>query len=99
MRSVKWSHQAKKEFENIFNYWVNRTKSSTYSNKIIQETDKTIQIIRNSPEIGIHTNYLGVQMCLLLNTFYIIYRINDNQLEILKFWDCRQDPLKNQYYQ
>ena len=68
-----------------------------YSNKILKESDNVIKLILTHPDVGIETNHLDVKMRLILIRFYLVYRINHNEIEILKFWDCRQDPKLNKY--
>ena len=97
MTKVIWSIRAIEELEQVLDYWLSRNKSNNYSNRIILATDDAIQLIKLHPSIGIETNHRKVKMRLVLNRFYLVYRNDEDMIEILKFWDCRQSPESNVY--
>lgn len=97
MTNVIWSKKASHELEVIIEYWQKRNKSFTYSHRILSATDDAVKLIRLHSGIGIETNHRNIKMRLVLNRFYIVYRKNQDLIEILKFWDCRQDPKSNPY--
>lgn len=97
MKKVVWSKRATQELENILEYWHKRNKSYSYSNKIVIASDDAIKLIKLHSGIGIETNHRNVKMRLVLNRFYMVYRTNENIIEILKFWDCHQNPKSNPY--
>lgn len=98
MTEVVWSHRAIVELESILEYWHKRNRSYSYPNKILKASDEAIDLIKVRPKIGIETNHRNVKMRLVLNRFYLVYRIQSNVIEILKFWDCRQAPESNPYF-
>ena len=98
MTKVVWSKRATKELESILDYWQKRNQSHLYSNKILVAADEAIRHISIHTNIGISTNHRKVKMRLILNRYYIVYRINQKVIEILKFWDCRKDPKSNPYF-
>ncbi len=97
MIKVVWSNRATQELEDILEYWYKRNKSYSYPNKILIASDDAIKLIIIHSGIGIETNHRNVKMRLVLNRFYLVYRINKNVIEILKFWDCRQYTGSNPY--
>ena len=96
-KKVVWSNQAINELESTLSYWTKRNKSSDYSNKIIRKTDEVVKLIVLNPDIGLNTKFESTRMKLVMDRFYLFYRDQDKILEIVKFWDTRQNPLKNQY--
>jgi hypothetical protein len=94
---ARWSLEALDEFEEIYEYWIKRNKSNTYLRKLWNLTNKAIQIIEIDPMLGIQTNQENVRMRLIANNYYLIYKIGQDYLEILKFWDVRQNPSKNEF--
>ena len=97
MIKVVWSKRATRELETILDYWHKRNKSYTYPNKILMASNDAIELIKIHSGVGIETNHRDVRMRLVLNRFYIVYRQNEDVIEILKFWDCRQNPSTNPY--
>jgi plasmid stabilization system protein ParE len=97
MIKVIWSIRSLNELDEILEYWLKRNKSYSYQNKILRESDNAINLIRIYPNIGIKTDHRNVRMRLILDRFYLVYRINQETIEILKFWDCRQNPKSNKY--
>lgn len=79
-------------------YWLNRNQSDLYPNKILSASFNALNLIMSQPNIGVETDHRNVKMQLVLDRFYLVYRINNNQIEILKFWDCRQSPESNPYF-
>ena len=98
MIEIVWSKRTRHELEDILEYWLKRNKSNSYSSKILKETDLAIKLIVNNPNIGVETDHRQVNMRLIQNRFYLTYRIDESQMEILKFWDCRQNPISNKYF-
>lgn len=97
MIKVIWSKKSLLELDEILEYWLKHNKSKSYSNKILSEADKAVGLIRAYPNIGVKTNHKNVKMKLILDRFYLVYRNNQDIIEILKFWDCRQNPKANKF--
>ena len=92
-----WSLEAISEFEIFYNYWIEKNGSDTYSKKIWYRINKAVEIIEVNPKLGIPTNHSDIKMRLILSNHYLIYKIRKESIEILKFWDVRQNPHKNRY--
>lgn len=98
MIQVIWSKRSVQELEDILEYWTKMNKSYEYSNKIVEALDTAIELIKVYSNSGVETNFKNVKMRLVLNNYYIVYRINETRIDILNFWDCRQDPKTNKYF-
>lgn len=97
MTRIIWSDIAIQELDQILEYWYKRNKSYNYSSKILCGVDDAVNLIKSHSGIGVETNHRNVKMRLVLNRFYLAYRIDDSVIEILKFWDCRQSPDSNPF--
>ncbi len=97
MRIVSWTRKASLEVENITDYWSKRNYSTKYSNKILDEIEGILYHLSVNPELGIKTDSSSVRMRLILNNFYIFYSWDESRLNVLKFWDTRQNPENNEY--
>lgn len=89
-----WSLDAIYELEDICEYWDKRNKSNLYSRKLFKLTQVAIKIIEKHPKLGVNSNSANVKMRLVENNYYLIY---DEHIEILKFWDTRQNPNKRKF--
>ncbi len=91
MRKIEWTFRAKKEFDNTFNYWINHNKSDIYSQKLLDETLRKVNLIAENPLVGevVLKNYRRV---LVLENFSIVYRTNRNIITINAFFDNRRNP-------
>lgn len=98
VNKIIWSNEAVAQFEQTIEYWTKRNKSGSYSDKIVFRTNEVIKLIVLNPNIGISTKYKSIKMRIVLDRFYVFYRENDEVLEILKFWDTRQNPVRNKYW-
>jgi plasmid stabilization system protein ParE len=55
----------------------------------------TIRLIEQNPEIGMVVEGRNLRKLLIRNTrFMIIYRIRNDQIEIVRVWDTRQKPYR-----
>jgi len=92
-RNVVWTRTADLQFVGILEYWVKRNKSTNYSKKLLKlVTEKTLQISKNS-YIFKATDFNDVRVASLKH-FSIYYKVTEQQIIIMAFWDNRQDPKK-----
>ncbi|MBZ0242581.1 MAG: type II toxin-antitoxin system RelE/ParE family toxin [Bacteroidales bacterium] len=82
-RKIKWSNDAKNDLFNILDFYIERNRSKTYSIKLNQEINKSIQQIVRNPNLGIRTDFDSVRS-LITSDYQIIYEVFE-QLNNL-FW-------------
>ncbi len=90
--SVKWAPEAKKEFDQLLDYLEFRFGLKAVLN-FIEKTDKVIGYISERPDIfpvlsvrsGIHKGFVTEHTSLF-------YRVSNEEVQILHFWDNRKDP-------
>ena len=85
MWKLEWTLEAEMQYYDILSYWTNHNKSNSYSIKIMNEVEKSEDLLIYNP--------FKIRSLLVLKNFSIIYRITD-RIEILSFWDNRNDPTK-----
>ena len=97
MWELEWTPQAEIQYYDILSYWVEHNGSNSYSMKIMKEVEKSEDLLMYNPFIGqehyLNSPYTKIRRLLVLKHFSIIYRITD-KIEILSFWDNRNDPKK-----
>ena len=95
MTKIVWSDPAVEELQKIIGYWDQKTKSERYSNRIVENTEAVLKLVQESPKMGAKTKIDSIRMRLILEKFYVFYQIREDLIVIVKFWDTRQNPNKN----
>lgn len=86
-KKVKWTTRSIIDRTNIYKFWLERNQSNTYPEKF----EKSADIISNFPNIGTRTNYRSVYSK-VVRDYKILYRIEPEEIQILRVWDTRQHP-------
>lgn len=94
MHQIIWATRAENDYYDTLIYWTKRNKSNSFSNKLITEVDKKLNVILQSPKSGLATNIPGTHKVNFLKYFSIYYQVSEEYIEILSFWDNRRNPEK-----
>ena len=90
---VVWTPKAKEELKEILVYWKKRNKSNTFSLKLNPEAQKVVKSLIDNPYIWhIEEGYEDVRSVLVFYNYSIFYRVENNIIRILSFWDNRRNP-------
>lgn len=92
-KEIIWSDLAKLEFSNVLEFYVFKNGNSSYSLKILEEVEDLLETLSNNEFIGRLTSN-KITRVIPMKIYLIFYEINNNQIEILSFWDNRQNPEK-----
>jgi toxin YoeB len=92
-KEIIWSPGAKSELRKILEFYNERNGNSKYSLKILDEIDDLLNTLSQSEFIGRLTSNKKSRV-LVMKVYLIFYEINENTIEILSFWDNRQDERK-----
>ena len=60
-KKIKWPPLAEGKFDEILEYWANRNKSETFSEKLIDLFEDATKLIANFPEMGRSTDIENVR--------------------------------------
>ena len=92
--AIYWSPVAKNDYINILEY-LNSHWGQQEVTSFISRTDKTLQLISANPRLFVSSaKKPAVQRCVLTSQVSLYYRINNLNIELLRFWDNRMDPEK-----
>lgn len=91
--TIFWTLTAKKQRNQIFNYWNKRNKSKTYSRKLNIAIRKRTSSLKSHPGIGKPTDINEIR-AISMGHYSILYKIIQPKVIIMGFWDNRQDPEK-----
>jgi toxin YoeB len=90
-RKIVWSNRAIKRLFGILEFYDQRNKSKTYSDKLYRILRKEVKILLKFPEIGLKTTEETTRG-LILGDYIVYYEIADDKIVIHTIWDSRQDP-------
>ncbi|WP_172919645.1 type II toxin-antitoxin system RelE/ParE family toxin [Capnocytophaga canis] len=97
MRSIKWSYVAEQEYVDVLQFWISHNSSNTYSQKIMKAVEEAEDMLMKNPFIAEEKedhkdgNVLRYRKLIILQNFSLIYIVRD-MIEIVSFWDNRQNP-------
>jgi plasmid stabilization system protein ParE len=91
---IKWSKQADNSFDQIINYlyaeWGDRVVQA-----FVRKTYDFFDILAEFPEIGsLQIQDKGIRGFSLIKQVIVFYKVKENSIVILDFFDTRQNPEK-----
>jgi toxin YoeB len=89
-KEIIWSETAKLQFANTLEYYVERNGNAKYSLKLIDEVENLLNTLSKSELIGRLTSNKFTRV-IPMKVYLLFYEINGNRIEIVSFWDNRQD--------
>jgi plasmid stabilization system protein ParE len=89
-KEIVWSVTAKIQFATVLEYFIERNGNSNYSIKLLNEVEGLLNTLSKSELIGRLTSNKFTRV-IPLKVYLIFYEINGNRIEIISFWDNRQD--------
>lgn len=92
MYQLIWSARAEKDYYEIPIFGTKHNKSNTFSKKLIIEVEKKLNFVLHNPNSGLITDYDNTYKVQVLKYYSIFYRISDDSVDILSFWDNRRNP-------
>jgi plasmid stabilization system protein ParE len=91
--TVSWSPESKETFGNTILYleenW-SRKEAVHFINRVYQVVD----LISRHPRMFIYLPKYNAHRCVVVKQVSLFYRLKENQIELLTFWDNRMDPEK-----
>lgn len=90
-KKVKWTTRSITDRVAIYQYWLERNKSDSYSKKLEKVFEKSAELLASFPNIGTQTDYRNVYSK-VVRDYKIFYRIAGDEIQILRVWDSRQRP-------
>ena len=91
--AVKWTNTAQKQFYFVLDYWIERNKSASFSQRLSGIVWDKIEFISINPLASKATEHPDTRIS-SLGHYSIVYKLNKDEIIVLAFWDNRQDPRK-----
>jgi len=92
-KEITWSSTAKKELNETLRFYTRRNGSPNYSLKLLQELEDLLETLSKSEFIGRLTSNKSTRV-IPMKVYLIFYEIYNNKIEIISFWDNRQEKDK-----
>ena len=90
---IVWSSLAEIELREVLEFWVKKNDSAEFSKKIVRLIKQREGLLLNYPFIGKPTKIENVRGTLIVY-YLLIYKITNERIEVLSFFDTRQNPDK-----
>lgn len=91
VKKIIWSDLAKIELANALEFYLLQNGSPTYSNKILDEVEDLMRLLSQNEFIGRLTRNKFTRT-IPVKHYAVFYEVNGDRIEIVSFWDGRQDP-------
>lgn len=93
---VDWQSRAKIGKDQVAEY-IREQFSAKRMKKFQQSVDRTVRMIMRHPEIGpidplFADRAMTYRSVIVDSLSKIVYRVDDDTIHIVAFWDCRRDP-------
>ncbi len=95
MYRIVWTTNALNQLQKILKFVINQQNSISYADKILSEIFSIEQYIIENPMafIEVESTSQEVHKAVVLKHYSIFYSVsNNNIINIICFWDNRQDP-------
>lgn len=91
--SVTWSPTARVSYNYILEY-LDEKWTVKEIEAFINRTEEVINYICDNPLLYPYSKESDTHRCVLVRQVSLLYRVKTNYIELLVFWDNRQDPAK-----
>ncbi|MES2589056.1 MAG: type II toxin-antitoxin system RelE/ParE family toxin [Bacteroidota bacterium] len=89
-KEVIWSKLAKTQLKHVLEFYIQRNGNANYSLKLVNELEDLLKTLSNSEFIGRLTENKFTRV-ISLKVYLLFYEINGHRIEIISFWDNRQN--------
>lgn len=90
---IVWTPKATETFDSIIQY-LNEHWTDREIEKFVVKADRVVHLISIYPKSFLKSERKGIFKARLNKQNSLFYRFRKNQVELLLFWDGRQDPGK-----
>jgi len=90
---VYWSPASKDEYAEILKHLESEYGLES-ALKFMDKTDEVVNSISTFPKSGIPTKKEKIRKIVITKQTSLLYEINQQKIELLHFWDTRQNPEK-----
>lgn len=96
VKEIRWTPEAESTFQAVIAYLQSVWSEREIAN-FIQATQSTIAYIAEHPKMFRKTNRKNVHEALVTPHNLLIYKVYPTRIDLITFWDTRQNPRKKKY--
>jgi len=96
VKEIKWTTEAEETFDQIIDYLENNWTEREIERFVIA-AEQVIEYISEHPKMFRKTNKKNVHEVLVTPHNLLIYKTYANHIDLITFWDTRQNPRKKKY--
>lgn len=90
--NIYWTDTAKETYLYVLDY-LEEVWGEKYASKFIADTEKALNLLSKYPAIhNLIPDQVNVRRAVLHKNCCFLYRVKDDAVELLVFWDTRQEP-------
>lgn len=95
-KEIRWTREAEKSFSNIIDY-LNENWTDREIENFINATEFILAHISKKPKMFRKGRQAGTHEALVTYHNLLIYKVYTTHIDLLLFWDTRQDPKRKKY--
>ena len=84
------------DFDDILNYLL-KNFGEVVMDKFILKVEKIVSLVSQKPKMFRHSAKMNIHQVLITKHNLLFYRIIENKVELLTFFDTRQNPTKKPF--
>lgn len=92
-KKIIWTETAAKQRRQILHYWVERNGTTKYAEELIRMISAQLKVIVQNPDAFKATEIVNINES-AMGHFSLYYKVTDDNIIVMAFWDNRQDPKK-----
>ena len=89
-KQIIWSRNARFQLQSVLEFYIDRNKSNVYSFKLLDQVEDLMLTLSQNELIGRLTSNKSTRV-IPMKVCLVFYEINSDTIEIVSFWDNRQD--------
>jgi len=89
-KQIIWSRNARFQLQSVLEFYIERNKSNVYSLKLLDQVEDLMLTLSQNEYIGRLTSNKSTRV-IPMKVYLVFYEINSDAIEIVSFWDNRQD--------
>ena len=94
---IKWSKKADRSLDSIIDY-LNGEFGEITTTKFVRKVYEFIDLLSEYPELGTEENKeLNIRGFVIVKQVTIFYKVRNQRITLLNFYDNRQKPKKKRY--
>ncbi len=90
-KEIKWTSEAEERFTEIIEY-LEENWTENEIEKFITATNKVLNYIADHPVMFRRSKKKNIHEALISDKHLLIYRVKPGHIELITFWDNRQNP-------